>query len=552
MIYYIYETSQENFRIGKVIVKLNKRVAFLTLFYQKKKIFFCEFVSEKPLDNIDILMDNDTIDSVTPTKGATAVIDEFEEPYSPGRFVKRIKGSSEEEMATTSDADDENLDDKEVRIRYRELLARMKKERRRKTGKLSRRKTSTKNLLKSLAEKTRGWQMMELQKHEDHKEQYHAWIAFKSSVEANLQMYGIERDEDKLICLQTKCKGFLGEIINSIQRQQVKPSFKEVWSGLQVRFYAPIDVGEETSVFYQMKQLASENIFNYFERVAKQAYLCDFSKNECAKRIGETFARNCLNPSFFLGIFNNFEDLDQIKQHAKNFHGALPKINPIPVLAMNSQQTFSRNTSSELKRKFPIHNVDEIQKRRRFEQRKPENYYHYCNYCGESNCNRRNCPARGKRCNYCQRLDHLERACFKKKSDMTDNKNIANVNAVAEEEDVKKLQAGIKDEREVLFKIGNSLVTKFLVDSGCVTNVMSEATFKTILDSAPDSIYKLCFSPTVKLSAYGGHPLEVKCTFSAWTEVIGVDKPKKFAEFIVIRGCAQDLMGYKADRLNVQ
>lgn len=77
---------------------------------------------------------------------------------------------------------------------------------------------------------------------------------------------------------------------------------------------------------------------------------------------------------------------------------------------------------------------------------------------------------------------------------------------------------------------------------------MSETTFKNILNITPDAIYDLCFAPTVKLSSYGGYPLNVKCTFKAWVEVIGVDKPKKFAEFIVVDGCAQNLMGYKTSK----
>lgn len=354
----------------------------------------------------------------------------------PGRFVRRMKYSSEEETEACELSDEESTQNagQELKTRYEELLRKFENERCKKNvKKSSKRKTDTENRSsKSLADRIRGWQMIELQRLEDHKEQYHAWLAFKSSVEANWKMYGVNKDSHKLISLQTKCKGFVVELINSIQR--VKPTFNEVWNGLQTQFYAPIDSGEETAFFYQIKQLSSENIFNFFERVAKQAFLCDFAESECAKRIGETFSRNCLNPAFFLGKFETFDDLDKLKNHARNFHASLPKYKQEPVLAINHQPF-----STGIKRKF-ANDFDGTQKRRRFEPRKQGHYqaFQCCKYCGEQTCNGRNCPARGKRCNYCQRFDHFEKACFRKKAEDTRNENTVNAAIeIAKEEDVK-------------------------------------------------------------------------------------------------------------------
>lgn len=104
------------------------------------------------------------------------------------------------------------------------------------------------------------------------------------------------------------------------------------------------------------------------------------------------------------------------------------------------------------------------------------------------------------------------------------------------------------DEREVLFKIGDTLLKTFLVDSGCVTNVISETTFNYILKTSPETIHNLCFSPNMNLNAYGGHPLNVRCSFKAWVEVVGVKKPRSFAEFIVVSGNSQNLMGYATSK----
>lgn len=77
---------------------------------------------------------------------------------------------------------------------------------------------------------------------------------------------------------------------------------------------------------------------------------------------------------------------------------------------------------------------------------------------------------------------------------------------------------------------------------------MSEETFAVILRKSPEAIYDLCFTPTTNLSAYGGHPLAVKCTFKAWVEVVSTDKPKTFAEFVVVGGNSQNLMGYQTSK----
>lgn len=159
-------------------------------------------------------------------------------PNSPGKFVRR-------RLDTSSEDDGQECDGKHkesLKKRYKNLLAKYEKERRKKVKKnLSKRGHSSNSTLKPLAERIRGWQLMELEKIADHKEQYHSWLAFKSIVEENWEMYEVKDDREKLVCLQTKCKGFVSEWINSIYR--VKPHFAEVWNGLHNQFAAPIDSG---------------------------------------------------------------------------------------------------------------------------------------------------------------------------------------------------------------------------------------------------------------------------------------------------------------------
>lgn len=105
------------------------------------------------------------------------------------------------------------------------------------------------------------------------------------------------------------------------------------------------------------------------------------------------------------------------------------------------------------------------------------------------------------------------------------------------------------DERIVLFKLGKSVLETFLVDTGTQSNIMSEATFRTIMKESPETINELCMTHAQQFHAYGGHRLVTLCSFKAWVEVANADKPKKFAKFVVIKNSDQNLMGYQTSKL---
>lgn len=81
-------------------------------------------------------------------------------------------------------------------------------------------------------------------------------------------MFDIKSDEEKLICLITKCKGRGKANMLGNQMQGAKFNLQNEWDGLQDQFYAPIDSGGETEL---LKQYEDENIIQFFERVSKQA-----------------------------------------------------------------------------------------------------------------------------------------------------------------------------------------------------------------------------------------------------------------------------------------
>ena len=365
----------------------------------------------------------------------TNSLNEYSEP---GRFVKRMYSSSSEDP----ESDSSNSPLAELQEKYNNLLRKFQNKRRKKNLQRSNPINKNGRNEKSLAERIRGWQTMELERIPNNKEQYQKWLTFQSTVEANWELYGVQTDEEKLICLQTKCKGFIVEMLNSLRKD--KSNFSDIWNGIAAQFFAPIDSGEEIFHFYQMKQRDGENIFEFVERVTKQAFLCNFEEKDCAKRIGNIFVRNCLNPGFFLSVFDELDDLDKLKHHARNFHAALPKpiIRTEPVLAVNHSYHLNN-------KRRPINFNETNNKKPRYDSKNWQNnnrsYYDACRYFGERTCNRRTCPARGKRCSYCQFYDHFEKVCRKKKFDL-ENIQKDTVNAIAKEEKEDEAKVNHNDE----------------------------------------------------------------------------------------------------------
>lgn len=86
-----------------------------------------------------------------------------------------------------------------------------------------------------------------------------------------------------------------------------------------------------------------------------------------------------------------------------------------------------------------------------------------------------------------------------------------------------------------------------LIDSGAPINTIAEASWQKIerdIEREQAIIYDINFNCKRVVRAYAKNtPLEVIATFKAWIEIIECEKPKVFAEFFVVRGASQSLLG---------
>lgn len=314
---------------------------------------------------------------------------------------------------------------KEVKARYNRLLAQKAQHRNRQVGRGFKPERSSNP--KSLAERIRGWQVSELEVHQEAGAQFHAWVTFKTTFQTNLKLYGIEDEAEQLMCLRAKGGRAITNILATVDKEDL--TFREAWNSLENQFSSPIDKGTETANFYGMSQKLEEDIFNFFERVTKQARLCGFSQGDFAKNVGENFARKCLNPGYFLAAFDKFEDLDKLKSHARNFHLAMqPQSKVEAVLEVSTSTKRARDEDFNRRRDYREYSkrprgesTYDHKPSKRFRTESPVNQgrdskgdRRECRYCG-SYCEKGKCPAFGKKCGYCQKWNHYEQTCRSKK-----------------------------------------------------------------------------------------------------------------------------------------
>ena len=81
----------------------------------------------------------------------------------------------------------------------------------------------------------------------------------------------------------------------------------------------------------------------------------------------------------------------------------------------------------------------------------------------------RKCPAKGKRCNFCRRVGHFEKMCFKKNRRLTDNTFSSKISEAEGQSGAIVSQVGSRTETvQVHVAIDNdcSGILRFIIDTG--------------------------------------------------------------------------------------
>ena len=108
-----------------------------------------------------------------------------------------------------------------------------------------------------------------------------------------------------------------------------------------------------------------------------------------------------------------------------------------------------------------------------------------CWFCGGQYPHKNKCPAAGKRCNICQKLNHFAKMCLSKKDKKTENirsiKESEIHNSGERESEIRQTIYSILGEKQPLKYIKiNGTPVEMKLDTGASVNILDEKTFSNL------------------------------------------------------------------------
>ena len=171
--------------------------------------------------------------------------------------------------------------------------------------------------------------------------------------------------------------------------------------------------------------------------------------------------------------------------------------------------------------------------------------YKACSACGGHHNKLSECPAKGKQCLKCRKLNHFARVC-KSKNHSSNRTGHRDVHAVEDDEDydselfVDIVSTERKNEESAYADIGlgpqNQQMT-FKLDTGAQANVIPAKDFATLMPSTPIR------TDNRKLTGYGGHALKVNgyCTLEGRYKSNSITR-----KFYIVDCNGPPILGYRA------
>ena len=170
-----------------------------------------------------------------------------------------------------------------------------------------------------------------------------------------------------------------------------------------------------------------------------------------------------------------------------------------------------------------------------------------CFYCGGSYPHKSQCPAKGKTCENCGKLNHLASVCRSKADNQKTQPKRVHVKAVEVDSDSNSSVASAWMVKTVnaIKSLFMPLVTLFIcqtwvsicIDTGAQVNIMDEPTFSK-LKAKPNT-----FKPRVTLFRYNDtKPMVLLCEF---TTRVSYNGTYRSVSFVVVKGSGGNLLSYE-------
>lgn len=287
--------------------------------------------------------------------------------------------------------------------------------------------------------------------------------------------------------------------------------------------------------FAQTKQIGGETIDQYVTRLKVLAKYCEFTDkdHEIAKQVilhceSEKYRRKLLAVKDIklarvldLGLIH-----DTVETHAKVVEG---KADTEGVNAISRRKKFNNSYHNKSK---PSHGNYQKDNKSLVNQKERK-----CFNCGGKYPHERECPAKGKECRKCGKLNHFSNSCKRdqRKEDDRSNK-VESVSGQEEEEYIFAISDRYKKTPKIDIEVLGIKVSMKL-DTGCCLNILDELTFNRIRPKP-----KLVPYDKPSYGYQGSQELTNLGRFKAKFSCNGTEQETLF---VVMKGGYGNLMGYE-------
>ena len=386
--------------------------------------------------------------------------------------------------------------------------------------------------------------LAEFDVHSDPSSTFPRWQKWIRRFEGAMMGFGITDDQRKKALLLHYGGEELDNIFQTLKPE--KEDYKSAKIALDTYFTPKQNTIYETIVFRRTKQEANETIDQYCTRLRQLSAKCDFADDE--REIKTQIIEGCLSSQLRRKALEKDRKLDELLELARSISLAESRATEVEAAA-----TLPVNRVQSHKKMSDVRHGKQHTNRSLPKQKQ-------CYHCGGTYPHKTECPARGKKCISCGKLNHFASVCLSAKSKDNRGSHVkapkrsfhkkqkpkqghANtVNADDPHTDDEPdytfvISSNRSKQPRVTVSISNTEVPS-LIDTGASVNVMGDQTFNQ-LQGHPT----LCSPSSVRIFPYNSdHALPLLGTFE--TE-IQFKENVIVTTFHVIKGDCDTLISFQ-------
>ena len=206
--------------------------------------------------------------------------------------------------------------------------------------------------------------------------------------------FGITDDQRKKALLLHYGGEDLDDIFQTLKPE--KEDYKFAKAALDAYFTPKQNTIYETIVFTRTKQESNEAVDQYCTRLRQLASKCDFADDE--REIKTQIIEGCLSSQLRRKALEKDKKRDELLELARFISLTESRVSEVETTAASPAPVNRVQSNMNRKPNVPVRNVRPGQTT--------------CYHCGETYPHKYDCPAKGKECNTCGKLNHFAQVCL--------------------------------------------------------------------------------------------------------------------------------------------